>query len=134
MDNSFLGRGWSFPPGFSTAGCEVDMVQDEDDILQCLELLLSTRLGERTLVSNFGSDLTHFLFEEVDQSLLNKLTDTISDAVLLYEPRVTLEKIDITESDAQRGLLLISLQYVVKAVNSRFNMVYPYYINESTKM
>jgi len=110
------------------------MVQDEDDILQCLELLLSTRLGERTLVSNFGSDLTHFLFEEVDQSLLNKLTDTISDAVLLYEPRVTLEKIDITESDAQRGLLLISLQYVVKAVNSRFNMVYPYYINESTKM
>jgi uncharacterized protein len=134
MDSSFLGRGWSFPPAFSIAGCEVDMVQDEDDVRQCLELLLSTRLGERTLVANFGSELTHFLFEEVDQSLINKLTDTIADAILLYEPRIALEKIDIAQSNTQSGLLLITLQYVINAVNSRFNMVYPYYINESTRM
>lgn len=132
MDRSFLGSGWSFPPAFSNGGNEVSVVHDEEDVLQSLSLLMSTRLGERTLVSNFGSELSHYVFEEVDQALINKLTDSISDAILLHEPRVTLEKIDVTPDARESGLLLISLHYVIRAVNSRFNMVYPYYIKEST--
>jgi phage baseplate assembly protein W len=133
MDKSFLGRGWSFPPAFSTGGCEVAIVQDEEDVRQSLSLLLSTRLGERTLVTDFGSDLGHYVFEEIDQALINKLTDTISDAVLLHESRITMEKIDVIPDNKESGLLLISMHYVIKAVNSRFNMVYPYYIKESTQ-
>lgn len=133
MANSFLGRGWGFPPAFSGGGCEVEMVQDEEDILQSLKLLMSTRLGERTLLTDFGSELSHYLFDEVDQALVNKLTDTIGDAILHYEPRITLEKIDVSPGDAEEGVLLISLFYVIKAINSRFNMVYPFYIKESSK-
>ena len=47
-DQGFLGRGWSFPPRFLAAGAEVGMVAGVDDVHQSLQILLTTRLGERT--------------------------------------------------------------------------------------
>ncbi len=35
------------------------------------------------------------------------------------------------ESEAEQGLLLISIEYTVRSTNSRFNMVYPFYLNEA---
>jgi phage baseplate assembly protein W len=66
-DQSFLGRGWSFPPAFSRSGAEVEMVSGAEDIRQSLGILLSTRLGERLMQDEFGCDLQHVLFEEIDR-------------------------------------------------------------------
>jgi hypothetical protein len=133
MDSSFLGSGWNFPPVFTGGGRDVVMATAEEDIRQSLEILLSTRLGERTLLPDFGSDLSLCLFEEAGRALTTKLTDAIGDAILFYEPRVKLEKLEVRTHDLENGVLLISLYYVIKAVNSRFNMVYPFYINEATQ-
>jgi phage baseplate assembly protein W len=130
-DQSFLGRGWSFPPAFSRGGAEVEMVSGAEDIRQSLGILLSTRLGERLMQDEFGCDLQHVLFEEIDQGLVNTLTALVSDAILYHEPRISLDRLDISESDDEPGLLLISLDYTIRSANSRFNMVYPFYINEA---
>ena len=47
--DSFLGRGWDFPPNFSRSLNGVDMIADEEDIRSSLEILLSTRIGERIM-------------------------------------------------------------------------------------
>ena len=131
-NQSFLGTGWSFPPTFGQDGVEVDMVSGVQDIYQSLQILLSTRLGERVMQDTFGCDLNYVLFEEIDQSLVNTLNSMISDAILYHETRVTLDRLDVSEDDAQPGLLLISIECTVKSTNSRFNMVYPFYVNEAT--
>jgi uncharacterized protein len=131
MHNSFIGRGWSFPPSFSGDGYEVEMVHDEEDIRQSLEILLTTRLGERTMLSGFGCNLNRILFGEVNNALLSQITDTVSDAILHYEPRIRLETIDVDPDDSSEGLVVINIHYVVKSINSRFNMVFPFYVNES---
>ena len=132
LDNDlFLGRGWSFPPSFSFGGSEVETVAGVEDIHESLQILLSTMPGERIMHPDFGCDLDRILFEEVDQGLVNTLTQLISDAILYHEPRVTLNDLDVTESDAENGLLLIKLAYTVRSTNSRFNMVYPFYLNEA---
>lgn len=128
---SFLGTGWAFPPTFIAGGNQVDMVSGVDDIHQSLQILLSTRLGERLMQESFGCDLTNLLFEEIDQSMVNTLTNLISDAILYFEPRITLDQIDVSPDQAEAGLLLITLSYTVSATNSRFNMVYPFYVNEA---
>ena len=51
---SFLGRGWGFPPEFNRATKAVNMLEDEADIKSSLEILLSTRLGERVMVPDYG--------------------------------------------------------------------------------
>ena len=131
-DGSFLGTGWSFPPTFTKGGAEVEMASDVEDVHQSLQILLSTRLGERVMQDDFGCDLSYVLFEEVDQSLINSLTSIISDAILYHEPRITMDALDVSESETQQGLLLISIEYTIRSTNSRFNMVYPFYINEAT--
>ena len=90
MDSSFLGCGWTFPPVFHAGGREVEMAVGEEDIRQSLGLLLSTRLGERILMPDFGSNMDHMVFGEVNQRLVTQMSEAISDAILQYEPRITL--------------------------------------------
>jgi len=130
-DSSFLGTGWHFPPTFTAGGVEALMVAGVEDIQQSLQILLSTAQGERIMQEEFGCDLSRFLFEEVDQGLINSLTSLIEDAILYYEPRITLDRLDISESEDLPGLLLISINYTVRSTNSRYNMVYPFYLNEA---
>ena len=133
-DSSFLGTGWSFPPAFRRGGADVEMAAGSEDIHQSLQILLSTRLGERVLQPEFGCDLTDILFEEIDQGLVNTLTSLISDAILVFEPRISLDNLDVSESSDEPGLLLIQIEYTVSSTNSRFNMVYPFYLTETAAL
>lgn len=128
-NNSFLGTGWSFPPTFNQDTGTVEMVSDEEDIFQSLEIILSTRPAERIMQPDFGCELSQFVFEEISQGLITGIKGTISDALLYHEPRIDVEEINIDESEA--GLLLINVIYRVRVTNSRFNLVYPFYINEA---
>ena len=130
-DPSFLGTGWSFPPAFANGGAGVEMVSGAEDVRQSLHILLSTRLGERVMQDQFGCALDSVLFEEVDQDLVNSVSSVITDAILYHEPRITLDRLDVSEHTSQQGLLMISLEYTIKSTNSRFNMVYPFYVNEA---
>jgi len=55
----------------------------------------------------------------------------VSDAILHGEPRIALNGVQVSESGAEAGLLLIAIDYTVRATNSRYNMVYPFYLNEA---
>ncbi|MDJ0715448.1 MAG: GPW/gp25 family protein [Prochloraceae cyanobacterium] len=133
-NNSFLGTGWSFPPTFNRDAGGIEMVSDEEDIHQSLEILFSTRPGERLMQPDFGCELSQFLFEEISQSLITGIRGIISDAIIYHEPRIKLNNLDISESKAISGLLLISIDYTIRSTNSRFNLVYPFYINEPTNI
>ena len=128
----FLGTGWAFPPAFSKAGADVATVSGSDDIHESLQILFSTQPGERLMQDQFGCDMSGFLFEEVDQGLKNTMRRVISDAILYHEPRIRLDALEISESDDQDGLLLISLDYTVRATNTRYNMVFPFYQKEAS--
>jgi phage baseplate assembly protein W len=128
---AFLGSGWSFPPRFGAGGGDVAIVSGAEDIRQSLEILLSTRLGERIMQDDYGCDLSDFLFEEIDQGLINALTGVVNDAILYHEPRIILDRLSIDESEARQGLMLIGIEYTIRSTNSRFNMVYPFYLNEA---
>ncbi|MDZ8104386.1 MAG: GPW/gp25 family protein [Nostoc sp. DedQUE12a] len=129
-NSSFLGTGWSFPPTFNQDSGTVEMVSDEEDIIQSLEIILSTRPAERIMQPDFGCELSQFVFEEISQGLITSIKGTISDALLYHEPRIDVEEINIDESERE-GLLLINIIYVIRSTNSRFNLVYPFYINEA---
>ncbi|NER21528.1 MAG: GPW/gp25 family protein [Symploca sp. SIO1C2] len=130
MTNSFLGTGWSFPPSFNRDTASVAMVSDETDVLQSLGIILSTRPGERVMQPNFGCELSQFLFEEISQGLITKIKGLISDSLLDYEPRIDVDEVEVDDTE-EEGLLQIQVTYRVRTTNSRFNLVYPFYINEA---
>ena len=132
MENKFLGKGWAFPPEFYAEGAEVEMVTGEADIKQSLRILLSTSLKERIMQPGFGCDLNRFLFEEMSQQLINDVRGIVSDAILRHEPRIEVNEVKVDISGSEEGLLTISVAYTVRTTNNRFNLVYPFYINEAS--
>ncbi len=131
-DASFLGKGWSFPPSFGQNGRDVAQVAEQEDIRQSLIILLGTTPGERIMREDFGCDLHSFMFEEVSQELLNRLTRLIGDAILYKEPRIVLNSVGIDENRYNPGEVVITIDYTIRTTNSRFNLVYPFYLNEAS--
>lgn len=136
-NTSFLGTGWGFPPEFVKEGNEsgkVAMLSDEKDIKSSLEVLLSTHLGERVMVPNYGCNLDELLFKPLNLTLKTFVRELIKNAILYYEPRIDAEKIQIDQTNELDGELLINIDYRIRATNARNNLVFPFYKQEGTNI
>ena len=129
-EQSYYGKGWQFPPVFNKLEKGVVMVSDEEDIKQSLEILLSTKPGERVMQPNFGCNLELMLFEPITASLITYMKDLIRKAILFYEARIDVNTIDLNVENIEAGLILIEVDYTIRSTNSRFNFVYPFYLEE----
>ncbi|MFD2565663.1 GPW/gp25 family protein [Aquimarina rubra] len=137
ISTSFLGTGWGFPPEFNKEGSgsgKVAMLSDEADIKSSLEILLSTRLGERVMVPNYGCNLDELLFKPLNLTLKTFVKELIKNAILYYEPRIDAEKIQIDQTNELDGELLILIEYRIRATNARNNLVFPFYKEEGTNI
>lgn len=132
QDQSFLGRGWSFPPTFSKINNEVVMVADEVDIQKSIETLLSTTIGERFLQPGYGCNLDNYVFEPLNATVQTLIKITVKNAILLYEARIKLLSIKMDSTTfINEGRADINIDYEIIGTNSRFNLVYPFYLNEA---
>jgi phage baseplate assembly protein W len=132
--DSFLGRGWAFPPAFNYEMGTLETVENEQDIKQSLSIILGTIPGERVMFPTFGCAIRKFVFESNDPTHIRMLKDSIYDAILFNEPRIKLEKIDITDDTQIHGLIHIHVFYTVIITNTRSNIVFPFYITEGTNL
>ncbi|MGQ1785074.1 MULTISPECIES: GPW/gp25 family protein [unclassified Saccharicrinis] len=133
INQSFLGSGWSFPPEFEKGNRSVKLLQGETDIESSLEILLSTRLGERIMVPDYGCNLDELIFKPLSLTVRTYVTDLIKSAILYHEPRIDVIKIDIDPTNELQGELLINIEYIVRTTNSRKNMVFPFYKEEGSE-
>lgn len=134
--NSFLGRGWAFPPTFNASASSVELVQDIDDIRQSLHILLSTTPGERVMQPDYGCDLHKYIFEHLNSTTIGYIKERVLHAILYYEPRIVVEKIEVSEEGSQdllEGKFVIMIEFSIPGTNSRFNYVYDFYLNEAVK-
>jgi phage baseplate assembly protein W len=136
VDQSFLGTGWAFPPHFSAEAGTVELVSAETDINQSLQILLATSLGERVMQPTYGCNMLDYQFEPVNSNLLSFLQSLIENALLFHEPRIIVEKINITDAgsfDLIEGKLIIEIDYRIIETNSRFNYVFDFYLREANR-
>lgn len=132
-DSNFLGRGWSFPPTFTKTG-EVEMLEGVPDIYSSLHILLTTIPGERIMQPRYGCNMQDFVFEPMDTGLQTLMLEKVETAILFYEPRIKVNRLEIDGSREWEGVLYIRVDFTVKTSNSRFNYVFPFYINEATEI
>lgn len=141
-EKAFLGRGWSYPPtflktrtvragGLAELG-RLEMAEAEQDILESLQILFDTLPGERIMDPTYGCDLREMLFEPMDTTFTAYIEDLIATAVLLHEPRISLDHLSVQPDQSGSGRVDIALRYTVRSTNSRFNFVYPFYRLEGT--
>ena len=134
QQNNFLGRGWSFPPSFNRQTKAVEMTEKVEDIQKSLQVLLTTSLGERVMQPRYGCNTEDLLFENLNTSTKTILIDRIKTAILFFEPRIDAKKIELITENELEGEVLVSIDYIIPATNSRYNFVFPFYQKEGTEL
>lgn len=134
QEKSFLGRGWSFPPAFNHRTNDVEMVSTEEDIHQSLQIYFGTKLGERTMRSDYGCFLYNFVFDSISEEMIQGLSNELIRSIMDYEPRIIIHHINASKSKELDGVIELGIEYEIIATNNRINIVYPFYIKEGTNI
>jgi phage baseplate assembly protein W len=131
MPKTFLGKGWSFPIALDASGA-IEMAEYEESVRQSVWNILGTAKGERVMRPDFGCGIYDLVFEVNSASTAGKVAQEVKDSLLLYEPRIDVRDIQVQPGDSSE-LLMISIEYEVRATNNMFNLVYPFYLERSTQ-
>jgi phage baseplate assembly protein W len=133
LDNSFLGKGWGFPPTFNRQLYGVEMLAEEDDVKSSIEIIISTITGERVMLPSFGCNLQSYVFEQMNVPNIAMIEKIVREALVYHEPRIIVESVTPIPHQAP-GKLEVSVVYTIIITNTRYNHVFPFYMNEATNI
>ena len=125
----FLGVGWAFPATTVPPG-DVAMAAYDEDVRQAVRIILSTAPGERVMRPDFGAGLPGLVFEPMSATTMELARHRVEEALILWEPRIDSIAVSVT-ADGPVGRLNIEVNYRVRATNTFYNLVYPFYLTEA---
>ena len=82
----------------------------------------------------YGCDLQSQVFQNINNTTKVIIEDLIATAILYFEPRVRLIGVSVDDNGQMSGKINVGITYEVKGVNSRKNMVFPFYLAEGTDL
>jgi uncharacterized protein len=126
---AFLGVGWAFPPRLDPGGRIAESVY-EADVREAIRIILGTNPGERVMRPDFGAGLERFVFEPVNPATVTQVETAVRQALVAWEPRIDVLEVRVTPEGSPPVVLLIDVQYRVRATNALQNLVYPFYLEE----
>jgi phage baseplate assembly protein W len=125
----YLGVGWKFPLQV-TPGGKIAQARYEQRIEEAIYLILNTAKGERVMVPEFGCGIHDLVFAPNNAATLTVVVQTVREALVAYEPRIDVLDVNAETAPEELNLLLIRINYRIRANNALGNLVYPFYIGE----
>jgi phage baseplate assembly protein W len=127
MGQEFLGVGWRFPIQLDGRG-EIALSRYEEDVREAIWIILSTAPGERLMRPDFGCGIHDFVFAPNNTRTAGLVRFHVEEALTRWEPRIELQEVQVQPDPGNPAVLLISVDYKVRATDSRYNLVYPFYL------
>lgn len=128
MERPYLGRGWGFPSRLDADG-RIETVAGESAVEQSVRLILSTATGERIMRPDFGCDLHARVFSPGSHDMAARIIGDLRGALARWERRADLVDLDLRTDSTDPARRIIELTIQIKGTNSRFNLVYPFYVD-----
>lgn len=127
MAMDFVGAGVAFPLRIGANG-GLALVTREREIEEAIRLVLATRPGERPMRPEFGSRIADHVFAPANASTAGRLAYEVRVALDRWEPRVTLDDVEIDFADVADGVVYIDVRYRIRGTNDPRNLVFPFYV------
>ncbi len=124
MDSGrILGRGISFPPRVGADG-RMAWSEGEVNVREGVEVVLKTEVRERLRLPDFGAGLGRFLFEPNTTTTRREIEDRIVKALALWEPRISVESVDVEAdaSDSEAAIATIAYRLVATQAQERVSL------------
>ena len=131
-DVGFLGRGWAFPVVAGRDG-RIAYAEGEQAIEQAVEIILGTSPGERVMRPEFGCGIWELVMEANTAQLHGRVQAQVQDALVRWEPRIDVLDVRVEAPPEQKNVLLIRIDYRIRANNAFYNLVYPFFLQEGVQ-
>ena len=127
MAHEFEGRGWQFPIRVDDAGAIAE-AREEDKVRQSIEIILRTAPGERVMRPDFGFGIHDLVFDTISGAMIGRVASVVAGALATWEPRIDVLSVRSQQDTEDPTRLLIEINYRLRSSNSRFNLVFPFYV------
>jgi phage baseplate assembly protein W len=95
---------------------DVAAIYDVEAVKNSVITAFLTAPGDKILTPEYGLDLRRFLFEPIDDFIIDIITDEIKNKLPIMEPRVTVESVFV-DGDEDNNTITISLQINIPSLN-----------------
>jgi phage baseplate assembly protein W len=130
MNRDFLGKGIGFPVRTNGSGGVV-MSAYERDIEESVRLVIGTAFGERVMRPDFGCGIHDLVFAPNNPATRHLVAHHVKEALYKWEPRILGVDVKVATDPQNPAVILVDLSYQVRATNSKFNLVYPFYLEKT---
>lgn len=112
------GRSIGFPPRVGPDG-KMRWSEGELNVRESICIILRTRPGERLMRPDFGCGLDRYLFEPNTISTLRLIQEEVKRSIIRWEPRVTLNDIQVATNQSDPRAVDITIYYTLVANQQR---------------
>ena len=91
----------------------------EESIRASIKIILLTRQGELFMRPLFGADIGDFLHQPNTLVTRRRIRDRIVNALEKWEPRITIDRVDVWESQERKDEVRIEIAYGIKRTGKR---------------
>lgn len=112
------GRSTGFPPRVGADG-RMMWSEGELNVRESICIILRTRPGERLMRPSFGCGLDRYLFEPNTLSNLRLIQEEVKRAIIHWEPRVTLNDVQVATNPDDPRAVDITIHYTLIATQQR---------------
>jgi phage baseplate assembly protein W len=91
-----------------------------DSVRTSIDNILGTARGERVFLPEFAIGLRGMVFEPINPSLVNRLSNEIKNNIEIWDPRVTVIGTDFKE-DTDNNYVEVTIRFNIKGYTETFS-------------
>jgi phage baseplate assembly protein W len=126
-ERDFLGKGLRFPVSVNLNGGVSSSVLEEN-VRQCIFIILGTAPGERINRPDFGCRIHDLMFSPNNSITAACAEVYCEEAIYKYEPRVEKVTCRAGPNADEPNRLDVRIEYVIAGKNDKRNLVFPFYL------
>lgn len=126
MDD-FIGSRLAFPFQLGDRN-QIALVSGDLAIRQSIYIIVYTVPGERVMHPDFGCEIHSLIFDPVNEETAVVAERYVREALLRWEPRITVQEVKVTPGDTELGEMSIHVTYQIKGQYEPRSLVFPYYL------
>lgn len=127
----YMGSGVGLSNLFNEVSQSTEVVTGEDKINNSIRMILSTRIGERVMLPEFGSKLYKVIFEPNDLIAADLIDIYVREALGRWENRIIVTNVSVGHigSSGDENVAPVFIYYRLRNSNIESCYIYPYNVS-----
>ena len=113
----FLGRGWHFPFGLDNAKGGVAYSEYEQNIRECITIILGTKPGERQMMPDFGCRIHELMFSPNTPATATLIKYYVEEALTRWEQRIEVSGVNAWPDPG--GVIRVEVSYTIRSTQEQ---------------